>query len=90
MDKFIFKCLVVCLLGYAVLAVVIYTATGKTWQPTIFWPSFSFLSSSPDMSTLEAPNQPTWRWRQNGRWHYGDKPPSGVTAERIDNAGKDQ
>ena len=88
MWQFILKCLVVCLLGYAVLAVVIYTATGQTWKPSIAWPDFDAVLPSPTMSTLEAPDQPTWRWRENGRWHYGDTPPEGVQAERIDKQGK--
>ena len=89
MWQFILKCLVVCGLGYAVLAVVIYTATGRTWQPKIELPSFGSSTAASKMKTLEAPTEPTWRWRQNGRWHYGDKPPAGVKAERIDKSEQD-
>ena len=88
MWQFLLKCVVVALFGYAVLAVVIYTATGQTWRPSISWPDFADLKPAPEMSTLEAPDEPTYRWRQNGRWHYGDKPPEGVNAERIDKGAK--
>lgn len=32
---------------------------------------------------LAKPSEPTYKWRLNGQWHYGDTPPEGVNAIRL-------
>lgn len=36
-----------------------------------------------NFSSLEQPDLPLYKWRLNGRWHYGLTPPSGVDAEQV-------
>lgn len=87
MLKFILKCLLVGVVVYAVIVYAAYLRTGKFWLPTFGnLPSISWFGVSPKLQSLEAPAEPTWRWRESGRWHYGDSPPPGIPAERIDSA----
>lgn len=82
MIRVLFKALAV---GVVIAAVIIYAAylkTGRFYVPAFSMPHW--FAGSPKMEALEAPDEPTWRWRENGQWHYGDKPPVGTAAERID------
>lgn len=72
---------------FAVAAYVSYLKTGRFWFPTVSiasvkssLPSFR---SAPVMETLEAPEDDVYKWRVNGEWVYGDTPPSGVDAQRV-------
>lgn len=84
--RVVLKCLAVCGLIYACVAYAAYLRTGQFWIPTVRVPAVTGFWNQPEMNSLEAPTTPTWRWRQNGIWHYGDSPPNGVDAQRVDSA----
>lgn len=86
----VLKCLAVCVLVFAFIVYAGYLRTGHFWFPAVKAPVLSGLWKQPEMNSLEAPTSPTWRWRQNGVWHYGDSPPEGVDAQRLDSAASNE
>jgi hypothetical protein len=67
-----------------------YLHTGRLWLPSMNLPSVSWFSGTPKLEPVGLPVEPTWRWRENGKWHYGDSPPKGVKAERIDRSATEE
>lgn len=87
MIKIVLKYILVCVLAFAIASYLISLKTNRIWLPVDLGAvdvSLPQSLSKPKMSTLPPPTQETWRWRENGRWHYGDNPPKHVDAERID------
>jgi len=87
--RFVFKCFFVCGILFAVASYAAYLNTGKFWIPSI--PSFTSnntlelpsLSKEPVLQSVQPPSEPTYKWFQNGRWHYGDNVPEGFEAIKI-------
>ena len=90
--RVLFKAVLICGLMLAIASYIGYLRTGQFWLPAIPY-SLSQLSlpalesntsSTPANSTpVEAPTEPTYKWRENGQWHYGDEPPAGAKAISI-------
>ena len=72
----------------AIASYVVYLKTGKFWKPS--WSNVNISmpellgSGAPNMQSITAPEEPTYKWRQGGQWHYGQKPPKGMDAIRVD------
>jgi hypothetical protein len=98
MLKIAIKVLIILFVCVAIGSYLVYLKTGRLfipWISTLNSPaSFSApelslpkLSSEPsyrDFSSNNTPQSQTYKWRENGQWVYGDKPPKGVDATRID------
>ena len=100
MFRLIIKCVMICVLLMAIASYVVYLRTGSFWVPvarvpSISLPSFSSFSRlfSDDSVSVEPVgetvslkniNVPSYKWQQKGIWHYGDTPPQGINAIRID------
>lgn len=68
-----------------------YLKTGKFWVPSFSAPSISMpfsnkpvLDKKPSAVPVTSPSVPSYKWIENGRWHYGEKPPKGVDAIKLD------
>ena len=106
--KLVVKSLVICALFVVISSYLVYLQTGKFWLPVlrvpnISVPSFASLQGLVSASLSEADkfsadvnldnvSAPTYMWLHNGSWHYGDVPPEGMNATRIDgsNSGGDK
>jgi len=72
----------------AIASYLVYLKTGQFWKPSwsninISTPTF-FSQNVPVMESVTVPSETTYKWRQAGQWHYGEKPPNGVDAIRVD------
>ena len=84
---FLIKCLVIIAVILAIASYLYYLRTGHFWVPNITYKSVKsslpFTQSEPVMQTLEAPKEEIYKWRENGKWVYGEVPPPGVNAQRV-------
>jgi len=84
---FLIKGLVIIAIIFAIASYLSYLRTGYFWLPNISFTSVKsslpFIQSEPVMQTLEAPKEDIYKWRENGKWVYGEVPPSGVNAQRV-------
>ena len=85
MLKILFKGTLLCMVLIGVAAYIGYLRTGQYRLPALKLPQL-FLPNPVgeiNMSAVQAPAEPTYKWRINGRWYYGDVPPQGVDALLI-------
>ncbi|MEM7358030.1 MAG: hypothetical protein AAF431_02915 [Pseudomonadota bacterium] len=90
--RVLFKALLICGLMLAIASYLGYLRTGQFWIPTfpqtisqLSVPEFDLntTSATENRKPVEAPTEPTYKWRENGQWHYGDEPPAGAKAISI-------
>jgi len=60
-----------------------YLKTGRFWLPTISSNSLPNFARQPTFESLPQPTKPVYKWRENGRWVYGEKPPRDIEAEQV-------
>ena len=81
------KVVLIAALLLAVVSYFVYLNTGKFWVPNLSFVrdnvSIPFSDDEPKMGTLQAPNEPIYKWREGEVWVYGNKPPEGVNATLI-------
>ncbi len=84
---FLIKCLMIIMIVFAVASYISYLKTGRFWVPNISFTSIKSslpsFRSAPVMQTLEAPDEPVYKWQVNGEWVYGDTPPAEVDVQRV-------
>lgn len=72
----------------AVGSYLVYLNTGRFWVPqlpsNLTMPAFLKREYKPSMEPVSEPTEPTYKWMKNGQWYYGQKPPKGVNAVRLD------
>lgn len=90
----VFRFLLICLIIFALASYLSYLRTGQFWLPNISTGvtqlSLPLVDSPPSMNPVEAPTEPTYKWRKDGQWHYGDEPPEGVKAISLVKERKEQ
>jgi len=82
----IIKLVLIAAIVLAIASYIAYLRTGKFWVPDLSFGnniSIPFSDSVPKMQSLQAPNEPVYKWRERGVWVYGDNPPEGVEAKLI-------
>jgi len=80
---YLIKGLLICGIVLAIGLYLIYLKTGQFWVPNL--PTFSLPSfgTTPKLKSLPKPTEAIYKWRQNGRWVYGEKPPENGSAKRV-------
>lgn len=80
---------------FALGSYLVYLKTGRFWVPSFSTPNISMpfsgkpiLDKKPTGTPVTKPNSPSYKWIEGGRWHYGEKPPKGVDAIRLDKVEK--
>lgn len=83
-------CIVLALGSY-----LVYLKTGRFWVPSFSASQLSMpfsdepiLDTKPTGKPVTTPSVPSYKWIENGRWHYGEKPPKGVDAIKLDKVKK--
>ena len=87
--RILFKGVIIFVVIMAVISYLAYLRTGVFWVPTVsnFSLPFLRLDSQPSIEgtkvSFDGRKNPTYKWLENGRWHYGDVPPEGVESELL-------
>ena len=90
--RVLFKTVLICALLLAIASYLGYLRTGQFWLPTIPhsvsqlslpMPESNTSSTPANGNPVEPPTEPTYKWRENGQWHYGDEPPAGAKSISI-------
>lgn len=85
--RLLIKASLVIVVFMAIGSYLVYLKTGEFWKPSwsninISMPTF-FSQDTPVMESVTVPSETTYKWRQAGQWHYGEKPPEGVEAIKV-------
>lgn len=86
--RLLFKATLMIVIFMAIGSYLVYLKTGKFWKPSlsnidISMPEF-LKTKAPVMTPVSGPTETTYKWYKNGQWYYGQVPPKGVDAIRID------
>lgn len=91
------------LIGAALICAVSawsYYNTGQFWLPSFLVSGSRSVANAvseipittstkkPTFNSVSAPSEPSYKWLQDGSWHYGPKPPEGVNAIDISKPAK--
>ena len=96
--RYLFKACMIAFVCMGVASYVVYLKTGRFWVPDLSISNLNkpklFGSKTPVMEPVLAPTEntykkPTYKWWANGHWNYGQTPPEGVKAIRLDKKAKD-
>lgn len=83
---YLIKAVVLCVVVFGIGSYLFYLKTGQFWKPdfsSIATPSIPSFSRAPKMEPLPVPKETLYKWRKNGRWVYGDKPPKGSKPQPV-------
>lgn len=86
--RFLIKLCVIVAICFAVGSYLVYLKTGCFWMPSwsnvnISMPAF-LGGGDATLEPVTSPTEPTYKWWANGQWNYGQTPPEGVNAIRLD------
>ena len=80
----VFKVSMIVIVLFGSIAYLGYLRSGTYWLPN--FSSFKLPLSPNEDSVEQLPAEittPAYKWRENGRWVYGDNPPVGVEPVKL-------
>ena len=86
------KGVVLVFLCVCVFSYLNYLRTGQFWWPQLSGiqkdvtqriENATNLGTKPKVQTLSAPTENLYKWREKGKWVYGDKPPKNVKVYSV-------
>ena len=83
----VIKAVMIVVIIVGIASYISYLQTGRFWIPKFSMASIKSplpsIQRAPTMQALEAPQETIYKWRDQGKWVYGQTPPTGVTAQLV-------